>query len=199
MVALQPDTRTVVQIRDGGGDLVLDQIRLTSRRIVSGCRIPAIGANVIAELRRITPATTGITAEDDLALRMPIIDRLKVAFLHHRHAHIRVINARFRRDGSLVAKERRQHISQSISFALLKLLREILTPCHSPCTDLQFVVEKIVQPLAGATLRMILKRLIKTVHNDVPGVLEHRVKRPFFAHASNTQHLICTIRRGLPC
>ena len=93
-----------------------------------GCGVPAGGAEVVTVGMWIETTAVVITAKDDTALRVPVVNRLKVALLHQRHAHIGVIDAHLRGDVAHLRPHGGQHVKEVVALAFEKLDVEVLVP-----------------------------------------------------------------------
>ena len=101
---------------------------MTTRGVVPRCGIPAGGAEVVAIGVWIEATAVVITAEDDTALRVPVVNRLEVTLLHECHAHIGVVDTHLRGDVAHLRPHGGQHIKEVVTLALVELDVEVLVP-----------------------------------------------------------------------
>ena len=88
-----------------------------------------------------------VTAIDNAALGMPVVDRLEVTLLHECHTQIRVIDAHFGGDIPHICPHGGQHIKELVALAFEKLDVEVLVPSKRLEDDLKLVVKEEVQTL----------------------------------------------------
>ena len=175
VVALEPDSRLLVKIRNRGGHLAFDQIRVAAGRVVARSRIPARRAKVVAELIWPSPPPRRVAPEEDSARGVPIMDRLEIPLLHESHAHIGVIHQNLRRGIADVGPQGRQNFEKIVAFALTELVGKIIAPSELAGPDLEFVVEEIIQALRGFAGIPVLKGLVKIPHDPSAGAREERI------------------------
>ncbi len=131
VIAFQPDPRPFVQLGDGAGDLALDQIRSSARRIVAGSRVPAHAAEIIAELQRVAAAAALIAAVDLAPAPVPLEDRDEVALLGQLHLDVHEVQPVLDGLGTDILEHRRQGLEQVVALAPLEILR----PDRRPKSD----------------------------------------------------------------
>ena len=165
---------------------------------MTGSGVPASGPEVIAKLVRLGSSTALIAAEDHAARGVPVIDGLEVALLHQAHAHVGVIDPHLRGDVTHLHPHRGEHFEQVVAFAAQKLRRKIRVPREFavtnyviivfeailPNSNLQFVVEEVVQAFGCFPGIMILKLLIKLPNNEIPRALHERIHADLLAPGS---------------
>ena len=132
-------------MRDGTGDLVLDEVAAEAGLVATGALVPALSAEIVAELDDVAPAPAVIAAVDHPALLMPVEARLEEAFLRQRHHHVAVIEPHLRRARADVLEQRRQFRHDVVAFALLELLGEVGRPEIAADAKAEFVGEEEVQ------------------------------------------------------
>ena len=101
---------------------------MTTRGVVPGSGIPTGGTEVVAIGVWIEATAVVVTAEDDTALRVPVVNRLKVALLHEGHAHVSVVDTHLRGDVAHLRPHSGQHVKELVTLALLELDMEVLVP-----------------------------------------------------------------------
>ena len=94
---LQPDARAFIEMGDGSRHLRLDQILAETRLVRSGPLVPALGAEIVAELIHALAAPAVVAAQDHAALLVPVEHRFEKALLAERDEHIVVIEPQLRR------------------------------------------------------------------------------------------------------
>ena len=107
VISFEPHARTLVQMGDRAGDLALDQIGSSARRIVAGRGVPTHGAEIIAELQRVPAATALIAAVDLPPAPMPLEDRDEVALLSQLHLDVHEVQPVLDRLGTNVLEHGR--------------------------------------------------------------------------------------------
>ncbi len=122
VIPFQPDARTLVELGDGTGDLALDQVGSSARRVVARSGVPADGAEVIAEFQRVAAAAALIAAVDLAAAPVPLEDRDEVALLGKLHLHVHEVQTVLDRLGADILEHGRQGLEQVVAFTSLELL-----------------------------------------------------------------------------
>ena len=88
-----------------------------------------------------------VTAIDNAALGMPVVDRLEVTLLHECHAHIGVVNANLGGNAAHLRPHGWQRIKEVVALAFEKLDVKVLVPGEFLEAHLKLVVKEEVQTL----------------------------------------------------
>ena len=118
--AFEPHARTFIQVRDGGGDLRLDQVFAEAGLIGAGPLVPPLGTEVVAELQDVTPTAAMVAAHRHAALLVPVEHRFEESLLAQRDHHVAVVEPDFRRARADVLEQGRQLRRDVVALALFE-------------------------------------------------------------------------------
>ena len=177
VIPFEPHARAPVEMRNGAGNLALDQIGSSARRVVARGRVPAYAAEIIAELHGVAAAAALITAVDLAPAPVPLEDGDEVSLLGELHLHVHEIQPVLDGLRADVLKHRRQGLEQVITFPLHEFLGQVAGPNPIADAELQLVVEEVVQSFGGLPRRMVLEGLEEFLDDPPARQRMNRVER----------------------
>lgn len=142
----EPHARTPVEVRYRRGYLIFHDVALQEGLVAAGSLVPALGAEIVAELAHIAPAATVVAAEDEATLLMPVVERLEEILLAERHAHVVVVHAYF---GCIVAEVEEEGVDYGhyvVGLAAAELIAEIIAPDIAVESEIQLIGKEKLRP-----------------------------------------------------